>query len=244
MIHPEPAGDRVGDLGGVEGAHERHVAARGVGETRDRPDGSAVGVGDAAYTTPDVPSEATSPVVRPSPSAAAMLSPLPGPTGMPSGTPALRPPHPSPCRVPQSDRAPSGRDSPSRLGRRQARVVRGALARPGIEPAASRCVTSIGGVHPGESQVQVVVRQEHLGDASDEVGFVLHEPGELAYRERGDRYRTHPCGPGFGPDRLGKTGGFGGGLGVVPELGGPQRPVVGVEHDHAVLLAPTPIAAT
>ena len=67
---------------------------------------------------------------------------------------------------------------------------------------------------------------------------MLHEPGELADCERGDRYRTHPCCPGFGPDRLGETGGFGGGLGVVPELGGPERSVVGIEHDHAVLLAP------
>ena len=93
-------------------------------------------------------------------------------------------------------------------------------------------------MHPGEPQVHIVVGQKHLGDASDEVGFVLHEPGELADCERGDRYRTHPCCPGFGPDRLGETGGFGGGLGVVPELGGPERSVVGIEHDHAVLLAP------
>ena len=42
---------------------------------------SAVGWSDTAKTVPDVPSEmATSPSTSPSPSAAAMLSPVPGPT--------------------------------------------------------------------------------------------------------------------------------------------------------------------
>ena len=75
--------------GGVERAHQR----AGTGRWRRRspatiPDGSAAGTSATANTVPEVPIETTtSPGSAPTPSAAAMLSPVPGPRTAPTEIP-------------------------------------------------------------------------------------------------------------------------------------------------------------
>ena len=73
------------DQGLIDGVTALMAAARNeplaLANPATAPDSSRVGVSDTANTVPDVPSEiATSPLLRPRPSAAPMLSPLPGPT--------------------------------------------------------------------------------------------------------------------------------------------------------------------
>ena len=79
VVDPEQPGAEREHPRRVDGAGEPQEAAGGVGEAGDRAGAVSDGVGGTIEATPEVPIEsATSPGRRPSPRAAAMLSPVPG----------------------------------------------------------------------------------------------------------------------------------------------------------------------
>ena len=89
VVDAEQRRDGVGHLGGVQRAHERQEPSGGVGEAGDGASGSADGVSLTVKAVPLVPRLSTrSPGRAPRPSAAAMLSPVPGPTTAPRHSPA------------------------------------------------------------------------------------------------------------------------------------------------------------
>ena len=125
---------------------------------RPRPLGSAVGESHTAYAVPDVPAEITaSPVRRPTPSAAAMLSPVPGATTAPFhvARPSRRAERP-PAATPLQSRSGS-------IDREHVVDVRArspATSSP-VPEASPRSVVN----RPGHPERQVVVRQDDVRDA-------------------------------------------------------------------------------
>ena len=89
QVDAEQFGGRDEVAGAVEGAHQRQEGTGRVGEAGDRA-GRLVGLPlGRMYAVPLVPSEMTaSPGFRPRPSAAAMLSPVPGAMAIPCGVSA------------------------------------------------------------------------------------------------------------------------------------------------------------
>ena len=82
--------------------------------------------------------------------------------------------------------------------------------------------------------------QHDLGDLPDDAGFVFDEPGQLRDGEGRNRHRADPLGPGFGSNSTAETISLGGRLGVVPEFGGTERPIICVKNNEPVLLSPNP----
>ena len=150
------------------------------------PDASRVGASDTAKTVPEVPSEiATSPSCSPRPSAAAMLSPVPGPTTASPHVPATRR-RAEHRRRDRADRARRAR-ARRRRSRRRRRPVAGA-----------RRVAAIGDELAGELQGQPVVGEQHVRDAGEHLGLVLAQPRELGDRERRDGHAADGVGPAVG----------------------------------------------
>ena len=88
VVDAEQSAPHGEDPRGVERADQRQVAAGGVGEAGDQPVGSAAGVVGDANAVPEVPIETTTSPGQPRPSAAAMLSPVPGASAQPAGASA------------------------------------------------------------------------------------------------------------------------------------------------------------
>ncbi len=188
------------------------------------PDASLVGCPATANTVPDVPSEiATSPSVRPSPSAAAMLSPVPTPTT--ASTEGARG-----GAGREHGRCDGGIEADEREGVRHVGVE---VGRPVAGPGR---VAAVGAELAGELHRQPVVGQEDVGERREVLGLVLSQPGELGDGERSDRHGADDVGPALRSPALHQRRRLRRRLGVVPELRRTEDPTAGVEHDHAVLL--------
>ena len=196
------------------------------------PDGSAAGDSHTAKAVPEVPAEITaSPVRSPTPIAAAMLSPVPGPTTAPFHSPA-------------DSNGPSTRGQhvapvASRIDQRQHLVAVGARA--GRPVGGARCVTTIGGERARHPEGQVVVREEDPGHPTPCVRMGAVQPRELGDRQGGHRHTADGIDERLAADvatahLLDQPVGVGCRFGVVPELGRMDRLVGGIEGDHAVLL--------
>ncbi len=104
-------------------------------------------------------------------------------------------------------------------------------------------ITAVGdqrveGGRAGELPGQPVVREADGGRARGVVGLVVAEPAQLGDRERRDRHQPDRVDPGLRSAELVDQVERGlGGAGVVPEQSRAYDGSVGVEADHAVLLA-------
>lgn len=103
-----------------------------------------------------------------------------------------------------------------------------------------------GGARPalGQAPREPVVRQADGSDTGGVLGFVVRQPAQLGDGEGGDEHAAHGVGPGPGPGRrvtvaelADEVSGGVGAACVVPQERGADDLAVGVEADHAVLLA-------
>ncbi len=95
------------------------------------------------------------------------------------------------------------------------------LARADIEEGGAGGVAVLGYELSGEPEIQVVVREQDVADAGEVFGFVIFQPEELRDRVAGERDDAEAFEAGLrAAEHFDELGVFGGGFGVVPELGG------------------------
>ena len=104
-----------------------------------------------------------------------------------------------------------------------------------VEPKGSGGVGHLGDVVAGQHQADVVLRQKDHGDAVEDLGLMVTEPLQLRGGEAGHRDVAGDAAA-VGEGGL-DLGAFRAGASVVPQDGGAQDRVVGVEADRAVHLA-------
>ena len=181
---------------------------------------------------------ATSPGVRPIPKAAAMLSPVPTATGVS----AIRPSSPAaaPVSVPACSQGPRTiRDGtgPFPLGVDEPQQVEPVPALGGRPVTGARGVAPIRHGPTGEPEVQPIVGQHHPGHAGECTGLAPTEPRQFGHGEGSHRHAPGGLRPTLGGQEIEQPQCVGCRLGVVPELGRAQHPVVPIEDHQAVLLS-------
>ena len=237
---PEPARHRVGDLGGVERAHQREELAAGTGEPGDRA-GRIVrgGIGhgehgaggaerDRHIAGPETETEGGAHVVAAARTDADLI-----------GQAQL-------IRRLTRDRADQiGRAEHQRnpIEPRRAVATDGGPEQAGehlaggrIDPTAAAGIATIGDVPARQPPREVVVRQHHVGNSRQHLGFVLGDPRQLGDRERRDGHAARDLRPMLGTQFGHQPFGLRRGRGVVPQLGRPQRGSRRVEQHQPVLL--------
>ena len=169
----------------------------------------------------------------PMPIAPTAASPPPAATTTSRGSP-------SSSATPRA-RRPTGCD-PSASGGTQRRIDaarRQRLGRPAplgfVEPPRSGGVAHVGALFPGQTETQIVLGQQHVSDAREDLRLMATQPHELRRGEARHRLDADDVGETAAP--LPEFAGLGEGARVVVQHRRPQRAVVAAEDDRAVHLA-------
>ena len=237
---PSRARHGVGDLGGVERAHQREELAAGTGEPGHRARrivGGRIGHGehraggaerDRHIAGPETQTEGGAHVVA----AARTDTDLIGQAQL--GRRLAR------DRAGQIGRAEHQRDP---IEPRRAVATDGGPEQAGeylaggrIDPTAAARIPAIGDMSTRQPPREVVVRQHHVGDPRQHFGFVLGDPGQLRDRERRDGHAARDDRPMLATQFGHQPFGLRRRRGVVPELGRPERRSGRVEQHQPVLL--------
>ena len=104
-----------------------------------------------------------------------------------------------------------------------------------VEPPRARRVAHVGELFAGQRQTQIVLGQQHAGDARVDFGFVAAKPHQLRRGEA--RHRLHAGDGGEAGAPLAEFARLGEGAPVVVQDRRPQRPVVGAERHRPVHLS-------
>ena len=128
-------------------------------------------------------------------------------------------------------------------GRRDAQRLqhdRGPVARRQVEQQRAGRIGLVDRMLAGQLEANVVLGQQHMGDPRPHLRLVLADPEQLRRREAGQRVVAGDLDQPLRPDRLADRVAFRGRALVVPQDGGAQHRVGGVQDDGPVHLSGEP----